>query len=224
MLGSSQCWRYLSLDRTPDVSHRFLERRSASPNARWARQWFPPPPRPSLTSIERGPSNPLRGLPRSTVRRLRRCPNHDGGRRSVPTHSDVLRIRLSTYTTHPPSAQSMPRSGSGHVAWPGLPGRADVHQVKGSVGGLAARLVDEVHFLGQKRRQHVRPHRLVPRCGLITREHGPAYADLDAAKLAGAERLDQRMHAVVPARAALHPDTHFSQRQVEVIEDDDEVG
>src|SRR5262249_32701333 len=57
--------------------------------------------------------------------------------------------------------------------------------------------------------------------GLAVRPPDP---DLHATNLLGTERFDDRTHAVVAAGAALHADADGSQRQVDVVVDQDQVG
>src|SRR5580765_2878241 len=98
--------------------------------------------------------------------------------------------------------------------------RGALDELEGAVGGLGARRLDRLVFLGIKRRQHVirdlRP--LLAGCA------GPANADLDPAEIPRAERVDQGVHAIVPPGAARHPHAHLAEGEIEVGEDDDEIG
>src|SRR5262245_5606300 len=52
---------------------------------------------------------------------------------------------------------------------------------------------------------------------------GASDPDLDAPDRVGTQRGDHGAHAVVASRAALHAHAHLAQRQVEVVEHDDEI-
>jgi len=53
---------------------------------------------------------------------------------------------------------------------------------------------------------------------------GPADADLDPPEGVGAEGRDQRAHPVVAARAALQAHADLAEGEIDVVEDDHQVG
>src|SRR5262245_47143560 len=97
--------------------------------------------------------------------------------------------------------------------------RAAPHEGEREIGGLRAGRLDDLYLVRVEGRQHVVDD-LLP---VLAGSTGPPDADLDAADLVRPERLNEGTHAVVTARAAVHPNADLAERQVEIVEDDDEV-
>src|SRR2546430_6111835 len=88
-------------------------------------------------------------------------------------------------------------------------------QVEHPVRGLLAGCLDEWKLLRREARQHV-VRDLVP-------VRWPADADLHASELIRAQGLDDGADALVAAVAALHPDAHDPERQVDVVVRQDQL-
>src|SRR5229473_7853416 len=109
------------------------------------------------------------------------------------------------------------------AAWGTLmrpPRSAALHELHRPVGRLVAGLGDRVVLLRQERGEHVVGHPVA----ILARPAGAAHADLHAPERVGAEGLDHRAHSVVAARAAGLAHADLAEREVDVVEDDHEVG
>src|SRR6185369_10551723 len=98
--------------------------------------------------------------------------------------------------------------------------RAALDELEREVGSLGARRLDRLVLLRIERRQHV----IRDLRSLLAGCAGTANADLDPAEIPRAEGVNQGEDAVVPARAARHPNADLAEREIEVVEDDDEIG
>src|SRR5882724_6385862 len=97
---------------------------------------------------------------------------------------------------------------------------AAFHEVERQVGRLVAGRGDRLLLLGKERREHV----IGDAIPVLSGPARPADADLDAAEVVGAKGRDQGADPVVATRAARETHAHLAQREIEIVEDDDQVG